>query len=56
MAVDAPAPIQLRHPGAAKILARCLKYLSPYWRYTATAYLLRLDNSGISLVPAREGP
>ncbi len=50
MVVEKPAPIQLRHPGTARILARCLKYLRPYWRYTLVSYFLLLSNSGITLV------
>jgi ABC-type multidrug transport system fused ATPase/permease subunit len=49
MAVDRPAPVQLRHPGTVRILARCLKYLRPYWRYTGVSYLLLLANSGVTL-------
>ena len=50
MVVDAPAPIQLRRPGAKKTLLRCMSYLRPYWRYVAASYLLLLSNNGITLV------
>jgi ABC-type multidrug transport system fused ATPase/permease subunit len=50
MAVDTPAPIQLRRPGTTKIVGRCLRYLRPYWKYTAISYLLLLINSGITLL------
>jgi ABC-type multidrug transport system fused ATPase/permease subunit len=47
---DTPAPIQLRRPGTTKIVRRCLRYLRPYWHYTAISYLLLLSNSGITLL------
>jgi ATP-binding cassette subfamily B protein len=39
----------IRYPGAARIVARCLTYLRPYWLYSAGAYLLLLANSGVAL-------
>jgi ABC-type multidrug transport system fused ATPase/permease subunit len=50
MGAELPKPIQLRHPGGAQILVRCLKYLRPYWPYTAISYLLLLANSGSTLL------
>ena len=50
MTTDSVDPLPLRQPDSRKILARCLSYLRPYWRYTAAAYLLLLINSGIMLV------
>ncbi len=50
MTTDTVDPLPLRQPNSRKILARCLNYLRPYWRYTAAAYLLLLINSGIMLV------
>ena len=49
MASDVLAPVQLRQPGAGRILARCLQYLRPYWTYSAAAYVLLLANNAISL-------
>ncbi len=49
MATEALAPVRIRQPGARRILVRCLRYLRPYWTYSAGAYLLLLVNNGISV-------
>jgi ATP-binding cassette subfamily B multidrug efflux pump len=49
MTVEAAASAGLRLPKGRQVLARCLRYLRPYWNYTAGAYLLLLVNNGVSL-------
>lgn len=44
-----PSPSHLK-PGDKAILARCLRYLRPYWQLTGAAYLLLLIITGLTLM------
>ena len=48
-AADLPAPVPLYHPGAARILLRCVGYLRPYWQLTAGAFLTLAAINGLAL-------
>jgi len=49
MTASAVTRLSQRQPRTIRVLARCLKYLRPYWVYAAGAYLLLLFNNGIAL-------
>jgi len=44
-----PAPLPLPGAGAARVLARCLTYLRPYWRMTLGAYLALVGINALKL-------
>jgi ATP-binding cassette subfamily B protein len=49
MTFDAVTSVRAQLPRGGQVLARCLRYLRPYWAYSAGGYVLLLVNNGISL-------
>jgi ABC-type multidrug transport system fused ATPase/permease subunit len=45
-----PSPISQHRSGAMRILWRCYRYLRPYWRSTAAAYLALLLSTGLTVI------
>ena len=50
MSDTVPVPVHVVHPGAARILLRCLSYLRPYWRLTGSAYFALMNIAALALV------
>jgi len=50
MAVESVRSVPLGRRASMHIFVRCLRYLRPYWVYSASAYLLLMINTGVTLL------